>query len=343
MEYVIDIAVFFLKLFIFVFAVLFLVSGLLSLNQKGKRRSQDKLSITSLNEQFHDLADTIASETLPKKAYKLRLKNARKKQKQEDKQFKTAQDSKKRVYVIDFNGDIRASASTALCQEITGLLNVARPQDEIVCRLESAGGMVHAYGYAASQLARLRAQNLPLTVSIDKIAASGGYLMSTVANTIIAAPYAIIGSVGVVAQFPNFNRLLKKHAIDYELLTAGEYKRTVSMFGSNTYKGRKKFLEELEAIHQQFKNTIVRYRPQIDIQQIATGEHWLAEKALTLNLVDQLTTSDDYLLRLAETCDVYQVKYQIKKSLSEKVSGMTLALMSAITHKVQDINHRWWS
>ena len=106
-----------------------------------------------------------------------------------------------------------------------------------------------AYGLAASQMQRIRDKKLKLTVCVDKVAASGGYMMAVVADKIIAAPFAVLGSIGVLAQVPNFHRLLKKHDVDFEMLTAGKYKRTLTMFGENTDKGREKFQEDIEDTH----------------------------------------------------------------------------------------------
>ena len=186
--------------------------------------------------------------------------------------------------------------------------------------IKSHGGIVHSYGFAASELARLRQQNIPLTVIVDEIAASGGYMMASVANRIIAAPFAIIGSIGVIAQLPNFNRLLKKHNIEYEQIMAGEYKRTLTMFGENTEKGREKMQEEVNEIQVLFKHFISEYRPQLNVDKVATGEHWYGSQALQLNLVDALMTSDDYLLNASKNCDIYKVCYSVKKTLSEKIS-----------------------
>jgi serine protease SohB len=298
-----------------VFAILILLAGILTITRKGKSGSKNKLTIKKINEKFADLAETLQAEILDKKAYKAHCKQ----KKAAEKNNKKQNENKKRVFVLQFHGDMRASAVASLREEITAILQVATAEDEVVIRLESAGGLVSAYGLAASQLERLRNKKIPLTITIDKIAASGGYMMACVANRILAAPFAIIGSIGVVAQVPNFHRLLKKNDIDFEQLTAGEYKRTLTMFGENTEKARMKFQEELEEVHQLFKNFIQQNRPLVNIQQIATGEHWLASKALELKLIDELITSDNYLLNASQQADIYEVSYTTKKSLSEKI------------------------
>ncbi|MFU8797668.1 MAG: protease SohB, partial [Gammaproteobacteria bacterium] len=197
---------------------------------------------------------------------------------------------------------------------------IATPQDEVAIRLDSPGGMVSAYGLAASQIHRIRSKQIPVTVLVDKVAASGGYLMACVANRIIASPFATIGSIGVLAQIPNFYKLLKKNDIDFEQITAGEYKRTVTMFGENTDRDREKLKSDLEAIHHQFKDFITQNRPAVNMVEVATGEFWLAIRAKELNLVDELMTSDEYLMAQRQHADIYQISYSIKKSLPEKLS-----------------------
>ena len=225
----------------------------------------------------------------------------------------------KNCFVLDFHGDIKATEVQQLREEISTLLTVAKPEDEVIVRLESSGGMVHAYGLAAAQLARIKEAGLNLTVCIDKVAASGGYMMACVAQKIIAAPFAIVGSIGVVAQMPNFNRLLKKHDVDIELHTAGQFKRTLTIFGENDDKAREKFKAELETVHQQFKQFVSEHRPRMDIDQIATGEHWLAAEAKKLGLVDELKTSDEYLSERARDAHLYHLHYAQRKSLQERV------------------------
>lgn len=231
------------------------------------------------------------------------------------------------LYVIDFHGDIKASQVEQLREEITAVLSVATSEDEVLIRLDSPGGVVNSYGLAASQLQRIRDRKIPLTVSIDKIAASGGYLMACVANHIIAAPFAIIGSIGVVAQIPNFHRWLKNHNVDVELLTAGEYKRTITMFGENTEKGRKKFQEDLEKIHAAFRKYVAANREQLDMDQIATGEHWLATDALDLKLVDKLATSDEYLIDKLAGYKVFKLAIPPKTSLANKLLKPAMRFM----------------
>lgn len=244
------------------------------------------------------------------------------------KEAKIRRKNNQKIFVLDFKGDIQASAVENLREEITLILATAKAgRDRIVVRLESPGGMVHGYGLAAAQLVRLRDAGFHLTICVDKVAASGGYMMACIANEIIAAPFAIVGSIGVVAQVPNFNRLLKEHNVDFELYTAGQYKRTVTMFGENTPEGKAKFEEELQQTHVLFKHFVEKYRPQLNVDKVATGEHWYGEDALDLNLVDKLQTSDEYLLALLPQHDVYVINTRKKATLGEKL-GLQAAQMA---------------
>ncbi|MCJ9442308.1 protease SohB [Acinetobacter baumannii] len=257
------------------------------------------------------------------------------------KEAKIRRKNNQKIFVLDFKGDIQASAVENLREEITLILATAKAgRDRVVVRLESPGGMVHGYGLAAAQLVRLRDAGFHLTICVDKVAASGGYMMACIANEIISAPFAVVGSIGVVAQVPNFNRLLKEHNVDFELYTAGQYKRTVTMFGENTPEGKAKFEEELQQTHVLFKHFVEKYRPQLNVDKVATGEHWYGQDALDLNLVDKLQTSDEYLLALLPQHDVYVINTRKKATLGEKlglqVAQMADSLIPAVMNKVAD-------
>ncbi|HAV3851215.1 TPA: protease SohB [Acinetobacter baumannii] len=257
------------------------------------------------------------------------------------KEAKIRRKNNQKIFVLDFKGDIQASVVENLREEITLILATAKAgRDRVVVRLESPGGMVHGYGLAAAQLVRLRDAGFHLTICVDKVAASGGYMMACIANEIISAPFAVVGSIGVVAQVPNFNRLLKEHNVDFELYTAGQYKRTVTMFGENTPEGKAKFEEELQQTHVLFKHFVEKYRPQLNVDKVATGEHWYGQDALDLNLVDKLQTSDEYLLALLPQHDVYVINTRKKATLGEKLglqaAQMADSLIPAVMNKVAD-------
>jgi len=278
------------------------------------RRKQPRawLRVRPLNKQIDALGDALRVSLMRKRDLR-KLRKSRKK-------AKTAMAAARpNVFVLEFKGDLFASAVRNLREEVTAITVVAGKDDEVVIRLESAGGAVPHYGLAAAQLLRLRDKALKVTVCIDRIAASGGYMMACVADKIIAAPFAIIGSIGVVAQVPNLYRLLKKHDVDFQEMTAGEFKRTVSVFGEITERGRKKFQEELEDTHLLFKEFVKAHRPKLDLEQVATGEHWLARRGLELGLVDQLRTSDEYLVDRAREANLYQVSFERARSLRERL------------------------
>ncbi|WP_179998383.1 MULTISPECIES: protease SohB [unclassified Acinetobacter] len=293
-----------------------------------------EIRVTHLNARINEQRKKIAQST----ASKLELLQL---SQQFSKEARTRKKNNQKVYVIDFKGDMAASAVENLREEITLILATAKAgRDRVVVRLESPGGMVHGYGLAAAQLVRLRDAGFHLTICVDKVAASGGYMMACIGNEIISAPFAVIGSIGVVAQVPNFNRLLKEHNVDFELYTAGQYKRTVTMFGENTEEGKAKFEEELQQTHALFKHFVEKYRPQLNVEKVATGEHWYGQDSLDLNLVDKLQTSDEYLLSLLTVHDVYLIQTRRKPTLGEKLglqaAQMADSLIPAVMNKVMD-------
>ena len=335
MEFVVDYASFLAKTVTLVVAIVVVLIAIASMRGKGRRKTAGQLQVTRLNDFYKGLRERLEQSLLGKERLKALRKEQAKVLKKEKKDKQQA-DAKARVYVLDFDGDIKASATESMRHEITALLTLATDKDEVVLRLESGGGMVHSYGLASSQLARIRQAGVPLTVCIDKVAASGGYMMACIGEKIISAPFAILGSLGVVAQLPNVNRLLKKHDIDFEVLTAGEYKRTLTVFGENTEKGREQFQEDLDITHQLFKNFVSRYRPQLAIDEVATGEVWLGVAALDKQLVDELQTSDEYLATKAKTAEVFHLHYSERKSLQERV-GL------AASGSVDRVLLTWWS
>jgi len=333
-EFLYEYGMFVAKTLTIVLGVLVVVVGVIVALTKSKEDRDEHIEIKKLNDRYSEI-------TFAMKAYmssKDELKKLEKAEKAKEKAMKKApsDEEKQRIFVVDFDGDIKASAVSDLREEVTAILMVARKQDEVFVRLQSPGGMVNTYGLAASQLTRIKDKEITLTISVDKVAASGGYMMACVADKILAAPFAILGSIGVVAQIPNFNRLLKKHDIDYEMITAGEYKRTLTVFGENTDEGRGKFKEDIEDIHVLFKDFVSTHRPVVDIVKVSTGEYWFGTRAKELDLVDELKTSDDYLLDKVNEADLYSVKHVEKKKLSDKFSGF----LQNVSEKVVT---GWWS
>jgi serine protease SohB len=322
------------KVATFVVALWLLAMAFSSAARPGRRGGP--LSVSSLNDKYREMALAMKRGVLSKDAFKKAAKAEKAQRKARGKG--DAEGGRKRIFVVDFHGDIKATAVASLREELSAILSLARSEDEVLVRLENAGGLVHEHGLAASQLKRVRDRKIPLTIAVDKVAASGGYLMACVGNRILAAPFAVLGSIGVLAQLPNFHRLLDKHGIEFEQIKAGEFKRTLTLFGENTDKERAKMQQSLEELHSQFKEFVAANRPAVDIARVATGEYWHAAPARELGLVDELTTSDDYLLDASSKADIYHVSYSAKRSLPERVIGSFQTalgdLLSGVWHRL---------
>lgn len=324
----------FVNYIVFLFKMITVIVGVLvllgSLIKSKKIEKSGEIEITNLSEKLSDRKGNLTLDMLGKKERKKWKKDARKQEKQDS----SRKDDKARLFVVTFDGDAFANAVDALREEVTAILMIAREHDKVLLKLESPGGIVHGYGLAASQLQRLKDQGIHLTIAVDKVAASGGYMMACVADRIIAAPFSIVGSIGVVAQVPNIHRLLKKHNIDVDVMTAGKYKRTVTVVGENTEEGRQKFQEELHETHELFKKFVQQNRPQLDIEQIATGEHWYGQQALDLQLIDAIATSDDFILKAIQDNDVFQMDYIEKEKLLQRIGLQVEQSMENIVTKL---------
>ena len=324
-EFLYEYGMFLAKFGSVVITTIIIAALILILLLRSKAAGDEHLEVKNINQRYEHMKLMLESAILNKKEFKKNVKDLKATHKKEAKK-ESADVESKRIFVLDFNGDIRASEVSSLREEISALLTVATENDEVLLRLESGGGTVHGYGLAASQLRRIRERGITLTVAVDKVAASGGYMMACVASKIIAAPFAIIGSIGVLAQIPNFHRLLKKHDVDFEQISAGEHKRTLTLFGENTEADREKLKEELEETHVLFKQFVKDNRDKVEIESVATGEHWFGTKALELGLVDEIITSDDYLANNAEDASIYAIEYVRKKPFIEKLFSSTVKL-----------------
>ncbi|MDP6969215.1 MAG: protease SohB [Gammaproteobacteria bacterium] len=347
MELLQEYGLFLAKAVTLVAAIGVIIGLLVAAGHARRAPKQGYIEVRKYNDDVSDMSEAIEGLTMDKFQLKQRRKKQQKKHKQElkqakqdaksskDKQEAKVDDGKPQHYVLDFDGDIYASDVDKLRQEITAVLAVANSQDEVIVRLESAGGMVHTYGLAASQLARIRAADIKLTICVDRVAASGGYMMACLANKIIAAPFALVGSIGVVAEVPNIHRLLKKHDIDVEVLTAGEHKRSLTVMGENTRKGKDKFMEDLQITHDLFKNWVSEQRPQVNIKEVANGDVWYGQQALNNQLVDALGTSDDYLQQLIkDQKSIILVSYEEKKSVGEKLGLAAAGVLQTLTARL---------
>ncbi len=332
MDFLIEYGMFLAKALTIIISIGLVLSMVVSTSQKTNRGDDNgEIEILPLNIDFEKTKNKLRIATVEESEKKIERKKIKKESKNKN---ALNLKSKRRVYVVNFEGNIAASAVDNLREEITAILSVANRKDEIVVKLESSGGMVHSYGLASSQLDRIKKAKLKLTICVDKVAASGGYMMACVGDKIIAAPFAIVGSIGVVAQMPNFNKLLKKHDIDFELLTAGEHKRTLTLFGKNTDKGREKFIEELNETHELFKEYVSKRRPNVDINKIASGEIWFGSRAKELSLVDEISTSDEYICSCFNSAKVFEIKFVRKQKLLQRVGGSVEASITRIADKL---------
>ncbi len=320
-EFFAEYGLFLLKAVTIVGAIVVVVGTVAAASRKATM--QEGLEIEHLNKKYQTLASALKQAILKKADRKAQVKADKVKAKAEAK----SADTRPRSFVIDFKGDLKATAVASLREEVSAILEVAGPDDQVIVRLENHGGIIHEHGLATSQLVRIRDQGIPLLISVDKVAASGGYLMACVANRLIAAPFAILGSIGVIAQLPNFNRILDEHGIDFEMITAGKHKRNVTIFGKNTDEDRAKLKEELEDVHSLFKDVVGRYRQDLDLEKVATGEHWYGTRALELGLADELKTSDELLAELARDRDLYRVSYKIRQPLQKRILASVDALL----------------
>lgn len=348
MEFLIEYGMFLAKAATIVIAIVIVVAVLAASGQRSRKPGKKgSLKISRLNEHFDDMKEALRSSVLEKKELKQIHKEEKKQEKQDAKAAKAEaqQESesgdsegkrKKRVYVINFKGNIAADAVSSLREEISAILTMAEAEDEVMLRLESPGGMVHAYGLASSQLVRLRNAKIPLTICVDKVAASGGYMMACLADRLVAAPFAIIGSIGVLVQLPNFHKVLKKYDVDYEMISAGEYKRTLTTFGEITQKSRDKVQEDVETIHDIFKSWVKEHRPSVEIDKVATGETWLGSQAKERYMVDDIKTSDEYIIDACKDADVFEIEYEFQKSIQDKL-GRVLeeGVAKAVSHWFQ--------
>jgi serine protease SohB len=339
MDFFAEYGLFLLETATVVIAVGFIISMVVRSRARGRSTLEydGRLVVGRLNRVYEAMGDALRRETLPKPVWKRLAKDRKRDQKALlEAAGHAGVPPRKRIFVLSFSGDVRASAVESLRQEVTAVLAQSRPGDEVLLRLDSSGGVVHGYGLAASQLDRLKQAGVRLVVAVDKVAASGGYMMAAVADEIVAAPFAIVGSIGVVAAVPNFRRLLAKASIDVEHLTAGEYKRTLSMVGENTDKGREKFREQLEETHGLFKDFLAAHRPTLDMGRVATGEHWYGTQARELGLVDRLATSDDVLLKASAEADLYSVAWQRRMRVGDRLGASIAAMLRGAVRGGED-------
>lgn len=324
-EFFIEYGLFFAKSATFLLIVVVIIGLAVAFSRRD--RTPEKLEVKNLNKKYENMRDLLRSQVLsPKESKKLIKFDKAKRKSARKKPTKT-----ERVFVLNFHGDIKATAAASLREEVTAILTFAESSDTVLLRLENMGGIVHEHGLAASQIKRLKDAGVNIVIAVDKVAASGGYMMACIGDRIIAAPFAVVGSIGVLAQLPNFNEMLKRYGIAFEQETAGEYKRTVTMFGENTEKERAKLREQIEQTHELFTAFIAEHRPDLDLDKVATGDIWYGRDAVDVGLVDEIKTSDDFLLEASKRTQLYEVTYSAKQSFSDRLlSSVSAALERTI-------------
>jgi len=291
----------------------------ISAAMKAKAHEKE-LEVEDLSEKSKKQTLTIQARILPPKDFKKLLKKEKKSLKDEKKHH-----DKPKLFVLSFKGDMKASQVDQLRTQVSSVIEVSNPQkDQVLVCIESPGGMVHGYGLAAAQLKRMREKGLHVVAAVDQVAASGGYLMAAVAHEIIAAPFAVVGSIGVVAQVPNIHRLLKKHDVDYEEVTSGKFKRSISYLGKITDEGREHFEKKIGDTHELFKSFVKESRPQLDLEEVGNGDHWYGSEALKLGLIDRIQTSDDFIMESLHSKHVIQIKTPESKNLVKKFASAAI-------------------
>lgn len=292
---------------------------------RPRRSAGPNISVISLNreyesvtEQVRNLLEEEESGDVPDSLLTVVEQEPQVKKETEEEQDE--EDDRPRMFALEYKGDIMGTSNDDLIALVSTILGVAREGDEVVISIESGGGTVPAYGLASSQIQRLRDAGIKVTACIDKVAASGGYMMASTADHVVCAPFGVVGSIGVVSAFPNYNNLLSKIGVDYKEYTAGEFKRTVSPMAPVTPEKEQKFTEQLEETHSLFKAHVSKHRPELDIDSVSTGEHWYGQQAIGLGLVDELATSDDWLIRKIDDYEVYVVRFTRPLTLREKIS-----------------------
>jgi serine protease SohB len=332
MDFVAEYGLFLLQTLTVVVAIVLVIA--VSSKMSGGDEAKGTIKVTDLSKKFAEQKQYVgtfveAALNSDQPSVLERLKNRLKKKSPKKSTAESAH--QKLAVVLEFKGDMKASQVNGLREEVSAILLMDPIPDLVVLKLTSPGGLVHTYGLASSQLARLRDAGVESIACVDTVAASGGYMMAVCADRIVAAPFAVLGSIGVVAQIPNIYRFLKNRDVDVELHTAGANKRTLTLLGENTPEGRKKFKEDLEQTHDLFKAWIAERRPELDLDAVADGSIFYGTDALTKGLCDQIATSDDVLMTLNQDHHLIALKWHEKKSLAARLSREASA---AITDQV---------
>ncbi|KZX82185.1 hypothetical protein A3715_00045, partial [Oleiphilus sp. HI0009] len=274
-----------------------------------KKNSDGRIIVKSLNEEYQEIQDAL-----------LKFKPLKPIKSSSIRKFK-ASPNKQSIFVLDFKGDKTASSVGSLSKEVSAILSVAKPNDEVFLRLESPGGTITGYGLASQQLIRLREAGIRLVVSVDEIATSGGYMMAAVGDRIIASPTSMLGSIGVIMEVPNFYNLLDRAGVQFHQFTAGKHKRLVSMTNKIGDAAKDQINQDLEKSHELFKNHVHTYRNSVNLESVSHGDVWSAKYCLDNKLVDDLMTSEAYLFDRASRANIFHISWDVERSFSDKLSS----------------------
>lgn len=238
--------------------------------------------------------------------------------------------------VLRFEGDTMATGRQDFARMVDEVLHNKERIQRVIVVVNSPGGGVSVYGQMFAGMERMRNAGVDVTACVDTYAASGGYLMSVPAQRIIAAPFAMVGSIGVVSEFMNFNKLLRRLGVEPMTITAGELKRTVTPLSEVTEENKAAYKAQLEAIHRQFIAVVKKYR-EVDADRVCTGNHWTAAESveLKLNLVDGLATSQEYLFEANQTEDLVTIS-KLQNPYEKSVLGLARRFIHLVADEVSE-------
>lgn len=179
----------------------------------------------------------------------------------------------------------------------------------VVLRINSPGGLIAPAQEVYQAIERL-GQKKPVVASMSTIAASGGYYVACAAESIIANPGSLTGSIGVKAQVPNFQELMRKLGVEQETIVSGDLKDAGSPTKEMTPKEREYFQEIVDELSGQFIQVVAQSRDLElqEVQELADGRAFTGTQALDEGLVDELGGMQEAVRILREKA---QIKGQV--------------------------------
>jgi protease-4 len=203
----------------------------------------------------------------------------------------------KRVGLVEIVGDIESS------ENIVDQLEHMRRDPSVhavVLRLDSPGGGVAASQEIYDAVQRLRKDDKPVVASMGGVAASGAYYIACGADSIVANPGTLTGSIGVIMSFPNTEELFRKVGVRFEVVKTGKFKDIGSLSRPMTPEERQLLQGVLSNVYEQFVSAISEGRDleRNEILPYADGRVFSGSQALDYGFVDRLGDLDD-AIRLA--------------------------------------------